>query len=309
MTDDQDFTQYRRLLFAIAYRMLGSVMDAEDVVQEAFTRWQARPEAEPRSPKAYLTAIVTRLCIDHLRLARVQREQYVGVWLPEPLPDEQAADPEGAALLSESVSMAFFLLLERLNPVERAVFLLHDVFAYEFAEIGRLIGRTDAGCRQIARRARARVTADRPRLPTSPEHHERLACEFAVASSTGNLADLVALLADDVTLWTDGGGKVHAPRKPVQGADLIARLLIRRGALLTVAPRRINGRPAIVMEREGRRTGVLMFDVDRDRVQSIYIVANPDKLHAVFDSESRYRCSLPGENRDGDPASSRSSAF
>lgn len=287
MTDDEVFSRYRRLLFAVAYRMLGSVMDAEDVVQEAFTRWQERPEAKPRSPKAYLTTIVTRLCIDHLRLARVQREQYVGVWLPEPLPDEHAADPEGAAVLSESVSMAFLLLLERLNPAERAVFLLHEVFAYDFAEIGQLIGRSAVGCRQIARRARARVPADRPRLPASAEQHERLAREFVAAGSTGDLTALVALLADDVTLWVDSGGKVHAPRRPVQGADLVGHLLIRRGALLTVAPHPINGRPAIVLEREGRPTGVLTFDVDGGRIQSIYIVANPDKLHALFGPKSR----------------------
>jgi RNA polymerase sigma-70 factor (ECF subfamily) len=282
MTDAEVFMRCRRLLFAVAYRMLGSVMDAEDVVQEAFTRWHDRPDADPRSPQAYLTTIVTRLCIDHLRLARVQREEYVGVWLPEPMTDEHAADPEGVALLSESVSMAFFLLLERLNPVERAVFLLHEVFAYDYAEIGRLIGRTDAGCRQIARRARARVTADRPRQAATAEQHERLAREFAAATSTGDVSALAAVLADDVTLWVDSGGKVHAPRRPVQGAELVAHLLIRRGALLTVAPRTVNGRPAIVLEREGRRTGVLTFDVDGGRIRSIYIVANPDKLRAVF---------------------------
>jgi RNA polymerase sigma-70 factor, ECF subfamily len=237
------FDRHRPLLFSIAYRMLGSVMDAEDVVQEAFLRWQRAPRAEVRSPKAYLSAVVTRLCIDQLRSARKRREEYVGPWLPEPLPTE----PDTAAI-DESLSMAFLILLESLNPTERAVFLLREVFDYE--EISRLVGKSEANCRQIARRARDSIAARRPRFESSPEQEERLLGSFLEASLDGDMESLVSVLSEDVTLWSDGGGKTRAALNPIHGANRVSRFLfgILRQAPpgLVVRRARVNGRPGII---------------------------------------------------------------
>ncbi|MDP9371483.1 MAG: RNA polymerase sigma-70 factor [Chloroflexota bacterium] len=284
------FDRHRPLLFAIAYRMLGSVMDAEDLVQETFLRWQRAVEDGAdgvRSPKAFLSAVITNLCIDHLRSARVQREQYVGPWLPEPLVTERELDVADAAALGESVSLAFLTLLERLTPVERAVFLLHDVFAYDFAEIAPLVGKSAANCRQLARRARAHIAAGRPRFDPSAERRERLTRQFVRACADGDLPALLATLADDITLWSDGGGKVNAARKPIHGADKVTRFLL--GILrqappgMVVRPAPINGQPGFITYLDGRPYNALALDIVDGRIAAIWIVVNPDKLRALTD--------------------------
>lgn len=280
------FDSHRPLLFSIAYRMLGSVMDAEDVVQEAFVRWRRASETEVRSPKAYLSAVVTRLCIDQLRSARARREEYVGPWLPEPLaaaPGDETG-PE-AALLDESLSMAFLVLLESLTPTERAVFLLREVFDYDYPEISRLVGKSEANCRQISRRARQAVAARRPRFERSPEQEERLTQRFVEACTSGDLEGLLSLLSEDVTLWSDGGGRVRAALNPIHGADRVARFLV--GILrdvpagFAVRLARVNGGPGVLAYEGERPTGVVSLDVSEDRIQAVRIVVNPEKLAGV----------------------------
>jgi RNA polymerase sigma-70 factor, ECF subfamily len=270
------FDLHRPLLFSIAYRMLGSVMDAEDVVQEAYLRWQRAPEAEVRSPRAYLSAVVTRLCIDQLRSAKARREAYVGPWLPEPLPTESVA-------IDESLSMAFLVLLESLNPTERAVFLLREVFDYDYSEISRLVGKSEENCRQIARRARQSVAARRPRFESSPEQEERMMGSFLEACFRG---DMVGLLSEDVTLWSDGGGKTRAALNPIHGADKVARFLfgILRKAPPGFVVRRaqVNGRPGLIGYLEdGSPHSVVTFDVAEGCIRAIRLVVNPEKLRAV----------------------------
>ena len=280
------FDRHRPLLFSIAYRMLGSVMDAEDVVQEAFVRWRRASETEVRSPKAYLSAVVTRLCIDQLRAARARREEYVGPWLPEPL----AAAPGGetgpeAALLDESLSMAFLVLLESLNPTERAVFLLREVFDYDYPEISRLVGKSEANCRQISRRAREAVAARRPRFERSPEQEERLTERFVEACTSGDLEGLISLLSEDVTLWSDGGGRVRAALNPIYGADRVARFLV--GILRDVSAgfavrlARVNGGPGVLAYEGEHPMGVVSLEVSDGRIQAVRIVVNPEKLRNV----------------------------
>jgi RNA polymerase sigma-70 factor (ECF subfamily) len=291
MTPEEQFNEYRPLLFGIAYRMLGSVMDAEDVVQDAFLRWQNAAPAQVESPKAYLSTIVTRLCLDHLRSARVQREEYVGPWLPEPLVSEQAPDVAETAALHESLSMAFLVLLESLTPVERAIFLLHDVFGYDFAEIARIVGRSEANCRQLARRARGYVEARRPRFEPSAAQQDRLTHQFMRACTTGDLPALVATLADDITLWSDGGGKVAAARNPIHGRDAVARLLIsiarKAPAGLDTRFTRVNGQPGFVSYLEGRPFAVLLLDVVDERIRAVRLVVNPDKLRHLAGEAAR----------------------
>ena len=282
----EDFERHRSLLFSIAYRMLSSVADAEDVVQEAYLRWQQVPEQEVRSPRSYLSAVVTRLSINKLRSARVRREEYVGPWLPEPLLSDQAEEiARGPSDLDESLSMAFLVLLESLNPVERAVFLLREVFDYDYGEISRIVGKSEANCRQIARRARSAVAARRPRFESSREQEERLTERFVETCASGDMEGLLGLLTEDVTLWSDGGGKVPAPPYPIYDPEKVARFLI--GVLRTVPPgffahpARINGGPGAVGYVDGNPTGVVALDVADGRIRSVRIVVNPDKLQAI----------------------------
>jgi RNA polymerase sigma-70 factor (ECF subfamily) len=279
------FNEYRPLLFSIAYRMLGSVMDAEDMVQEAFLRWQRTVEAEVQSPKAFLSTVITRLCLDQLRSAHRQRETYVGPWLPEPLVGNAVSLVPEREPLDDTLSMAFLVLLQSLTPVERAVFLLHDVFGYEFGEIARFVGKSEANCRQIARRARQYVAARRPRFDPQPEHHRELMHQFAQAVSTGDLPALLATLADDITLWSDGGGKVAAALNPIYGPANVARFVVSvaRKAPAGVVYREIwaNSRPGIGMYLNGDPISVLLIDAAEERIQAIHVVVNPDKLRAV----------------------------
>jgi RNA polymerase sigma-70 factor, ECF subfamily len=285
MSSIDDFNLHRPLLFSIAYRMLGTVTDAEDMVQETFLRWQQTANETVRSAKTYLSTIVTRLCIDHLRSARVQREQYVGTWLPEPMLTQQSHHPTDLMELAESLSIAFLAILERLSPIERAVFLLRDVFDYDYDEIGQMVGKSPANCRQILSRAKQHLSDQRPRFPVPRTQQEQITAQFLDASAKGDLPDLLLLLAKDVTFYSDGGGKVVAALKPIHGAQKVARMLlaIRRKWLLNSVSRlvEINGQPGIVQYLDGNIHSAMTFEIIDGFIQSIYSVRNPEKLKQV----------------------------
>jgi RNA polymerase sigma-70 factor (ECF subfamily) len=277
------FDQYRSLLFSVAYRMLGSVADAEDMLQETFMRWQQAPDQEIRSPRAFLVTIISRLCINHLQSARVQREEYVGTWLPEPIVSGPGSDPLELVRVDESLSMAFLVMLERLTPVERAVFLLREVFEYEYSEIANVLGQSEANCRQILSRARQHVAAMRPRFKTSQRKKTDLLERFLKATSSGDLEGLVALLSRDVVLHSDGGGKAVAAPNLIRGADKVARGAL--GTLKKLMPKnlvtrlaQVNGEPGIVSYLNGKPYSVLTFDASEGHIQTIYVVTNPEKL-------------------------------
>jgi RNA polymerase sigma-70 factor (ECF subfamily) len=288
MDDGVAYLELRPLLFSIAYRMVGSVSEAEDLVQEAFLRLHRAVAggAEVASARAWLSAVTTRLAIDHLRSARVRRERYVGTWLPEPLVTSPAtsADPAGHAETAETVSLAFLVLLERLSPVQRAVFVLHDGFGYGYAEVAGLVGRSEDNCRQIATRARRHVEVGRPRFEASRRQREELARRFFAAVERGDTEGLVGLLAADAVLYGDGGGKAPALAAPVHGAERVARLLLglaRRGrsAGIGYRPAEINGHPGLLaLDPAGRLLSVLALDVADGRVQAVRSIVNPDKL-------------------------------
>jgi len=280
------FEEYRSLLFAIAYRMLGSAMEAEDIVQEAYLRYRATPPESIATLKSFLTTIVHHLCIDHLKSAQARRENYVGPWLPEPI-----ITGDGASLLSplrqitdrESISMAFLVLLESLSPLERAVFLLREVFDYEYAEIAQITGRDEAACRQLFSRAKKHISEHRPRFPASPEAHAKMVSRFMEACIAGDLDGLMNMLAEDVTAWSDSGGKVSgAVRHPVQGRDQVARAII---SLLSRAPEgstfeliEANGLPALLLRIQGQIFSIVTLEVEGDFIGTLRSVANPDKL-------------------------------
>lgn len=283
----EGFAELRPLLFSIAYRMLGSVADAEDVVQDAFLRYDraTRHGASIGSPKSYLSAVVTRLAVDELRSARVRRETYVGTWLPEPLvTDAPAGDPVDQAEAEETLSMAFLLVLDRLSPVERAVFLLRDVFGYDFAEISEIVDKSEANCRQIAVRARRRVQAERPRLDTERAERRAVAERLVASMTAGDVEGLTRMLAPDVVVHGDGGGKAPQWTQAIVGLDRVARLLAGVGEQARVLglrfePRRVNGGPgAIVRDRDGRVVNVFSFEILDGLVQTVRSVINPDKL-------------------------------
>jgi RNA polymerase sigma-70 factor (ECF subfamily) len=286
----QVFNQYRSLLFGIAYRMLGSAMDAEDLVQETFLRWQQARDEPIKSPKAYLATIITRLSIDRWRAAQTQREQYVGPWLPEPLLTQEMPDMTASLELAESLSTAFLVVLETLSPIERAVFLLREVFGYEYAEIAPIVGKSESNVRQLAHRAQTHVRRLRPRFETTRAEQEQVVEQFGVACATGDLQGLLALLAPDVVVQADSGGKVQAVRQPIRGADRVARFIL--GLLGKVPPdftfeiSEINGQPAIVSYMGGKPYNVTMFDISNGRVQAINAVINPDKLRRIPASAS-----------------------
>ena len=285
MTRVEEFEELRPLLFAIAYRILGSVSEAQDAVQETWLRYEASP-TQPTSTKAFLSAVVTRISIDVLRSARVRREEYVGTWFPEPLLTEPYEDPERSAELADSVSTAALLLLERLSPLERAVFVLREVFGFSFPEVASAVGRSEAACRQLAVRARRHMDAGQPRFEADRREREELAGRFFDAFRKGDVDGLRKLLAADVQLVGDAGGK--APQwKDIIGAENVARVLaailppfVRIGGV--VEPHEVNGQPgAIFRDRDGKVVNTLALDILDGRIQTIRAVINPDKLGHV----------------------------
>ena len=281
------FASTRPLLFSIAYRMLGSVTDAEDLVQDAFVRWLEAPEQEVRSPRAYLATVVTRLAINQLQSARSRRETYVGPWLPEPLVTEHAPDPSEPIELAESLSMAFLLMLERLSPTERAVLLLHDVFDFEYSEVATILEKSEANCRQLLTRAKKHLGDSRARFDVDPAQADRLLNRFVEATRAGDIDGLVGVLAEDITLWADGGGKVPgAALRPIHGADSVARFVAQRarggkerGGSVRLT--RINGQPGFIVYVSGKPQAALILGIRDGRIHDIYAIANPDKLHAL----------------------------
>jgi RNA polymerase sigma-70 factor (ECF subfamily) len=280
------FENYRSLLFAMAYRMLGSAMEAEDIVQEAYLRYRATPPESIRSLKSYLTTIVHNLCIDHLRSAQAKRENYVGPWLPEPVLTADGASPLSplrSVIDRESISMAFLVLLESLSPLERAVFLLREVFDYDYAEIAQITGRDEAACRQLFSRAKKHISQNRPRFPASPEAHAKMVGRFLEACTAGDIDGLTSLLAEDVTAWIDGGGKVSvAANQPVQGREKVAHGIMSR---LSRAPEgmtaeviEVNGLAALLVRVDGKVTSLVTLEVEDDQIRAVRTVLNPDKL-------------------------------
>jgi RNA polymerase sigma-70 factor (ECF subfamily) len=279
------FTDHRRLLFSVAYRMTGSVADAEDIVQDAWLRWSTVDAGTVREPVPYLVKTVTNLALNELTSARARRETYVGPWLPEPLltsADDAAEEVE----MAESVSYAMLVVLESLTPLERAVFVLGDVFGYGHTEIAEMIDREPAAVRQLAHRARAHVQARRPRFPAPATARAELVDRFRAACAGGELAPLMALLAPDVTVWSDGGGKVTAARRPVVGADNVGRWLL--GVVGKLNTQRtvvdlvtVNGEPALLATIDGYVAGSVQFDVEADHITGIRFVLNPDKLSGL----------------------------
>jgi RNA polymerase sigma-70 factor, ECF subfamily len=286
MTRGEEFEELRPLLFAIAYRILGSVGEAEDAVQETWLRYESSP-TQPTSTKAFLSAVVTRISIDVLRSARRRRETYVGPWFPEPLLTDPYEDPARSAELADSVSMAALLLLERLTPLERAVFVLREVFGFGFPEVAVAVGRSEAACRQLAVRARRHMDVGRPRFEADRREREELAARFFDALRDGDVDGVRELLAADVQMVGDGGGKAPAFARSVIGADNVARVLASIFPLLAridarVEQREVNGQPgAIVRDRDGKVAGTLTLDVLDGQIQTIRAVANPDKLGHV----------------------------
>ena len=293
----EPFTTHRPLLFGIAYRMLGRVSEAEDALQDVWLRWQKQDVAGIQSAKAWLVATTTRLCIDQLRSARRQREDYYGVWLPEPLMPTTETDPARTAELADSLSMAFMLMLEALGPAERAVFLLREVFGHDYAETAAIVGKSEAACRQIVRRAKEhlQVNAKPPAPPT--EQARRLVTEFLAAAESGDMRQVLTLLAEDSTVYSDGGGKVKAVGRAIRGLDHVSRFLlgIWPRFMAGVKPNliNINGAPGFVVSSGGQVHYALTFEIHADRIQAIYIVCNPDKLsHLATALAPKYRMKL-----------------
>jgi RNA polymerase sigma-70 factor (ECF subfamily) len=286
MSRAEEFARLRPLLFSIAYRILGSVSEAEDAVQETWLRYAASPTL-PTSTKAFLSAAVTRVSIDVLRSARSRREEYVGSWFPEPLLTDPYQDPERSAELADSVSMAALLLLERLSPLERAVFVLREVFGFGFGEVASAVGRSEAACRQLAARARRHMDAGRPRFAADRREREKLAAQFFAALADGDIDGLQALLAADVQLVGDGGGKAPTLARSIIGAQKVARVLASIFPWLvridvTLEPRDVNGQPgAIFRDRDNKVLLTWTLDVLEGQIQTIRSVSNPDKLAHV----------------------------
>jgi RNA polymerase sigma-70 factor (ECF subfamily) len=277
------FEHYRVLLFSIAYRMTGSASDAEDLVQETYLRYQASEGREIVSLKAYLTTIITHLALDYLKSARVAREQYVGTWLPEPiLTSEDGEFPLADLEQQETLSLAFLRLLETLSPPERAVFLLHEIFDYPFSEIGSMLEKSPANCRQILHRARQALQDRRARFQPEPQRQRQLLLSFLSASQSGDMAALTSLLAQDVVSWSDGGGKVQTNLLPIRGQQAVVRFWLsvmrKIPRPLTETEAEINGSPALLFWDEGSLAGVMSLSLSDVGIQEIYALLNPEKL-------------------------------
>lgn len=276
------FQRERGRLFGIAYRMLGSVREAEDVLQDAYVRWHGVDHAAVAHAPAYLAQLVTRLCLDALKSAHARRTEYYGVWLPEPLVGAADDDPAAVHELAEDLSLAFLLMLERLTPVERAVFLLRESFGFSHREVAGVVGKSEDNCRQIERRARQRLAQARRPVPADPAEHDRLLGRFLTAVRDGDMEGLLELLAEDAVAYSDGGGKVLAARNPISGADKVARFFlgIRSKGGAEWEPRLVpvNGRTGMVGLVDGHPHGVIAIQVEEGRIRSVFLVVNPDKL-------------------------------
>ena len=290
----ESFETYRNYLFSIAYRMLGSAMDAEDIVQETYLRYQTAQPVTIHSLKAYLSTILVRLCMDQLQLARRKREEYVGPWLPEPILTEMTVplanagegDPAERVDREESISMAFLVLLEQLQPFERAVFLLREVFEYSFAEIAAMLDKSEAACRRSFSRAKQHLRAHRPRFPASTDTHQRLLNGYLQAVETGEMNPLMSLLSEQVTLWADGGGKIkQAALRPIHGRDAVARFSLGTRRFWPENSRiefgEVNGQTALIVRTGDRVFAVLAVEVVAEQIQTIYVIANPEKLAQI----------------------------
>jgi RNA polymerase sigma-70 factor (ECF subfamily) len=283
------FEPYRRRLLGLAYRMLGSMADAEDAVQETYLRWHAADRGKVLDPRAFLMTTTARICLDMLTSARARREEYAGPWLPEPVVDTTALAPDSRTELAEDLSIALLLTLDRLSPLERAAFLLHDVFDFSFGEVARALDRTEAACRQLAARARSHVRAVRPRGPTAPEieaKHTQLISAFLEAARSGDLHGLTQLLASDVRVVTDGGGKAAAALNVLDGADRAARFLVgatRKGWRedFTLRFATINGLPGVIVDAPEGPVQTAAFEIEDEVIRAVYVVRNPDKLRHV----------------------------
>ena len=286
--DVNEFEQHRSHLFSLAYRMLGSASEAEDVVQDAWLRSSAAEATDLRSPRAYLMTIVTRLALDRLKSARVTREQYVGPWLPEPVLTDGRPEPEESAALAESLTLAFMVLLDTLSPEERAVFVLREALEYSYAEIAGMLNTSEANCRQLFHRAKERLRSGHPRSARSREQKRRLAERFVAAMRSGDGAELKNVLADDVGFWGDGGGRVIAAKRPVLGRDAVVNLLlgIRRTAAANGFPPEkirvdvieVNYDPAMLVRIDGRVDSVYVCSIEDEAIVGIRVVRNPEKL-------------------------------
>jgi RNA polymerase sigma-70 factor, ECF subfamily len=286
-----EFQAHRALLFSIAYRMLGSADEADDVLQDAFLRYESAAVDEIRSTKAFLSMIVTRLCLNELKSARATRQSYVGQWLPEPIRTEELVDrndPERRAVDADSISIAFVSLLQNLTPAERAVFLLREVFDYGYDEIARMLDKSEAACRQLFSRARHYVAENRPRFAATPAQHRRILEAFMHAAGTGDLDALTSVLTEDVVFWADGGGKVSgAALNPVRGRAAVLRFVLGltqrfMPANATFGFADINGRPTILVRNpNGGASFVVGVEIDHDRIESVWAIANPDKLRRL----------------------------
>jgi RNA polymerase sigma factor (sigma-70 family) len=293
MTTDDPIMGERRQLINLAYRLLGSLADAEDVVQEAYARWYAMSQQQKEaiaSPGAWLTTVAGRICLDLLGSARAQRERYVGEWIPEPLPEPTewisgrsggaSLDPADRVTLDESVNMAFLVVLESMTPAERVAFILHDVFRYSFAEVAEIVGRTPAACRQLASSARRRIDASRASVAPAALRGG-IVRDFKQAWEANDIGALVGLLDPDATMIADGGGVVSAVLRPIEGSEQIARYIIAmatRTPNLTLLERTVNGQPGLVAQLDGVTVTVAAFDVADDRITRIWVVRNPEKL-------------------------------
>ncbi|MEP7287705.1 MAG: RNA polymerase sigma-70 factor [Chloroflexota bacterium] len=286
--DTNQFETYRPLMFSIAYRMLGSATEAEDIVQEAYLRYQATSSAQIVSYKAFLSTVVTRLCLNNLQSAHSQRETYIGPWLPEPVLTEtdETFAPVQQAELHESLSIAFLALLEQLTPLERAVFLLREIFDYDYIEVAEIVGKEEAACRQMFSRAKKHIAEQRPRFKATPEAHRQLLNQFIQTVNTGDLDGLMQLLSQDVIMWTDGGGKTRgAALQPLRGREAVAKFAMASIRLVpanfSVEVSEVNGELAIIRREGDRALVVLSIAVDRGHIAEVHVIGNPDKLNWV----------------------------
>jgi RNA polymerase sigma-70 factor (ECF subfamily) len=276
------FEQHRNDLQRVAYQMVGSVSEAKDLVQDTYLRWQDVEISEVDNPRSYLTTIVTRLCIDHMRSARVKREKYTGPWLPEPIAGDTYFAPDQQVELKDSLSTAFLVMLEALNPVERAVFLLREIFDYEYEEVAEIVDKSVVNCRKIASRARKQIEKEPSRFDVSPEKQEVLVRRFMEAIEGEDMDALLDILEEDIVLYSDGGEKVPHALDPIDGARRVSRFLVgleqNAPENLRVNPATINGQPGFIGYQDGHVQSVISLEITGDRIQNIFIVVNPEKL-------------------------------